>query len=206
VCIELRATSTMKCIGSVYRARYYDPLRSRFVSEDPIGLAGGVSSYVYVNGNPLRFTDPTGLITVVAGAGVVGVVPKGKGIDVSGGAYMDTPSLDPRTWGSGGFLSAGEAVGLNVSGDVFAGVFWDFQSLKGMSENTTVSIGPWSLSVMTDPAPATGWRWPLGITVGWGGGPLPGGVSVALTDTATASWADIMKWLRRTLINPGGCR
>ena len=33
----------------------------RFVSEDPIGLAGGVNQYRYVGGDPLRYTDPLGL-------------------------------------------------------------------------------------------------------------------------------------------------
>jgi RHS repeat-associated protein len=45
-----------------YRARYYDPVLKRFLSEDPIGLAGGsLSFYSYVNGNPVSYTDPEGL-------------------------------------------------------------------------------------------------------------------------------------------------
>ena len=44
-----------------YRARYYDAVLKRFVWEDPIGLAGGVNTYAYVRGSPLRYIDPMGL-------------------------------------------------------------------------------------------------------------------------------------------------
>ncbi len=44
-----------------YRNRYYSPMLSRFVSEDPIGLAGGVNLYGYVGGDPISLSDPTGL-------------------------------------------------------------------------------------------------------------------------------------------------
>lgn len=44
-----------------YRARYYSPLMHRFISEDPIGLMGGVNMYAYVRNNPARFIDPSGL-------------------------------------------------------------------------------------------------------------------------------------------------
>jgi RHS repeat-associated protein len=45
-----------------YRARYYDPVLKRFLSEDPIGLSGGsLSFYAYVNGNPVSYIDPLGL-------------------------------------------------------------------------------------------------------------------------------------------------
>jgi len=44
-----------------YRARYYDPRTGRFVSEDPVRLHGGNNFYVFVAGNPVLRTDPSGL-------------------------------------------------------------------------------------------------------------------------------------------------
>ncbi|WOB50889.1 hypothetical protein NYR97_05735 [Xanthomonas hydrangeae] len=44
-----------------YRARYYRPQWGRFISEDPIGLAGGINYHAYVGGNPVIFSDPFGL-------------------------------------------------------------------------------------------------------------------------------------------------
>jgi RHS repeat-associated protein len=43
------------------RARYYNPTWGRFVSEDPIGLAGGANLYGYAGNAPTVFTDPMGL-------------------------------------------------------------------------------------------------------------------------------------------------
>jgi RHS repeat-associated protein len=43
-----------------YRARYYSPQIRRFVSEDPIGLSGGINFYSYTSNNPLNFFDPSG--------------------------------------------------------------------------------------------------------------------------------------------------
>jgi RHS repeat-associated protein len=44
-----------------YRARYYDPVVGRFLSQDPIGFNSGMNSYAYVFNNPLTFVDPLGL-------------------------------------------------------------------------------------------------------------------------------------------------
>jgi len=43
------------------RARWYDPIVGRFVSEDPIGLAGGINPYVFANNDPINGRDPSGL-------------------------------------------------------------------------------------------------------------------------------------------------
>jgi RHS repeat-associated protein len=43
------------------RARYYDPISGRFISEDPLGFAAGVNFYSYVRDNPINLVDPSGL-------------------------------------------------------------------------------------------------------------------------------------------------
>jgi uncharacterized protein RhaS with RHS repeats len=43
------------------RGRYYSPELQRFISEDPVGLAGGINLYAYAGNNPISFADPTGL-------------------------------------------------------------------------------------------------------------------------------------------------
>jgi len=45
-----------------YRGRYGDPMDGRFISKDPIGMAGGINLYSYVKSNSLNRKDPSGLI------------------------------------------------------------------------------------------------------------------------------------------------
>ena len=55
-----------------YRARYYDPDASRFLSEDPLG---GANAYVYIADNPTLWIDPYGLQAVKSTANIGGLLP-----------------------------------------------------------------------------------------------------------------------------------
>ena len=45
--------------------RYYDPKIGRYLTPDPIGLAGGINPYVYVENDPVNLVDPLGLDAIV---------------------------------------------------------------------------------------------------------------------------------------------
>ncbi|MFO0927416.1 MAG: RHS repeat-associated core domain-containing protein [Gemmataceae bacterium] len=47
--------------GCTMRARYYYAPVGRFISQDPIGIAGGINLYAYSSNNPTLFVDPAGL-------------------------------------------------------------------------------------------------------------------------------------------------
>jgi len=56
-----------------FRARWYDPVIGRWLSNDPIGISGGLDQYVFCANNPVNAIDPAGDSAVlVAGAWIVG--------------------------------------------------------------------------------------------------------------------------------------
>ncbi len=47
-----------------FRARWYDPETGRWLSNDPIGISGGLNLYAFCGNDPVNFVDPMGLAIV----------------------------------------------------------------------------------------------------------------------------------------------
>jgi RHS repeat-associated protein len=60
-----------------YRNRYYHPALGRFISEDPIGIIGGINLYAYVDNNPISYSDPFGLVKPSPQAALEAAISRG---------------------------------------------------------------------------------------------------------------------------------
>jgi len=85
-------------VGLVYNYYlYYDPETGRYITSDPIGLAGGVNTYAYVENNPLKYSDPYGLSPISGGACRAAVAGIGAlGMAASVADWEDVSSLQDQ--------------------------------------------------------------------------------------------------------------
>ena len=98
-------------------ARWYDPYVMRFISEDPLGLAGGINPYVFANDDAVNGSDPSGMseeITCWYVAHATAVMGKPDGgfyyelvCDGGGGDDGSLPALAPAD----GVSTAGSVAG-----------------------------------------------------------------------------------------------
>ena len=118
------------------RARFYDPVLGRFLSNDPVGFTSenptSFNRYAYANNSPYRFVDPDGRDAKEAWA-AAGVAPPGNpvaeraaqvgasfssGADVVDGVVTDT-ATDPLTYAGAVGLGAKATSLLGRLGSVF---------------------------------------------------------------------------------------
>lgn len=79
--------------------RYYDPKTGHYISPDPIGLEGGLNTYVYAENNPLRYIDPLGLRDVIVAIWTSRLLRREVGhvfIGEMNGAPITSQFPDPR--------------------------------------------------------------------------------------------------------------
>jgi len=90
-------------------SRYYDPVTGRYLTSDPIGLTAGISTFSYVNSNPLTSTDQLGLRPLTFGEKNMLTSVFNETVDLSKVDVVSGGGMDPRAWGP---IATGNAVTL----------------------------------------------------------------------------------------------
>ncbi len=65
--------------------RDYDPTMGRYIQSDPIGLEGGLNTYIYANPNPVLYVDPYGQNPLIMGIAACEAINAGYTL----GSYFD---------------------------------------------------------------------------------------------------------------------
>ena len=79
--------------------RYYNPKTGRYITVDPIGLAGGMNLYAYVGGNPVNAVDLEGLYSWIEFLDDAANFSAGFGDTISfGGTKLIREQWDEHIW------------------------------------------------------------------------------------------------------------
>jgi RHS repeat-associated protein len=163
-------------IGMYYvRARYYDPKLRRFISEDPIGLAGGINAFAFAGGDPINVSDPSGLDPCTAEQYDHGW--RDVQVGVEGGPDSKTECMSPA--GAPPIVITGQAPGF---WDSFLSNLWNSEEILSTQNVDEV---PGNHVVVASIIP-------IGSPGGFGGG------SRAAARLTTSQAEDLAEWLGYT--------
>jgi len=116
-----------------FRARWYSPEFGRWLSNDPIGISGGLNLYVFCGNDPVNGVDPWGLwyIDINVSGGFFGGVTAGLMCNGSGlypyfGGGLVTPGAGASITVSPSTPSSGWNIGLQGQGGVAGQVGYSF--------------------------------------------------------------------------------
>jgi len=131
------------------RNRWYEPQSGRFLSEDPLGLGGGMNPYAYVGNDPVNRRDPSGLLVVsvydLDPAEVWGN-PECEwrmAWTLGGGCWEATESWTPPPWPApGGPVGGGGPAGLNGKPPLEVDVQACFNAFVQIADLAPVAVVP----------------------------------------------------------------
>ncbi|WP_246325325.1 RHS repeat-associated core domain-containing protein [Dissulfurirhabdus thermomarina] len=113
-----------KISGSFVWHRYYDPQTGRYLTPDPLGLAGGINRYAYVQNDPVNVIDPLGLWTFTYSAD--GHAPTGPW-PVAAGGTASSKLVNPLD-------ASGKLESRGVTPEATAGVWADIGVSAGVGD------------------------------------------------------------------------
>ena len=110
-----------------FRARWYDPVTGRWLSNDPIGISGGLNQYVFCANNPVNFRDPWGLYSLyddMADTAASGWSRGGISGSIQGNFYSGVTALLDTIGGQGVQSTAANSGAAAGRGDYRGAVAW----------------------------------------------------------------------------------